>query len=352
MHITRAAGRRIIQVPSRLADIIETSNENTRTRGTMSQVPSVVGLTVIENLRAAGVAPTPENYTAEYYRVTGETPPGPPTQSASETAPEPQPDTRRFYEEILAIIRAAVQSTLGTTESLTRSLDEHHGALSDSVENFRKSRDRQEILELLGTILHQSNDIRDTVESSRRELVESRRELENIQKELAETRHELNHDALTGVLNRRTLEATLSHDIARVRRTGGHLALAMIDLDHFKTINDVHGHQVGDEALIYFVQMARSVMRQSDALVRFGGDEFIMILPDTDARGGHLVLSRLHMLLGKSPFTREGVAILLSFSAGIAQLTGGEDDKQLLRRADKAAYLAKQAGRNCIRLAE
>jgi diguanylate cyclase len=312
----------------------------------MSQVASVVGLTVIENLRAAGLDPTPENYAAEYFRVTGETPPPPPCENN-----EPIPDTRRFYEEILAIIRAAVQSTLGTTDALTRNLDEHHTALSDSVESFRKSRDRQEILGLLGTILNQSNDIRDAVESSRQELTESRRELENIQKELAETRHELNHDALTGVLNRRALEATLSHDIARVRRTGSSLALAMIDLDHFKEINDAYGHQVGDEVLIYFVQTTRSVMRQADALVRYGGDEFIMILPDTDARGGHLVLSRLNMLLSKHPYTREGGAIFVGFSAGVAQLTGDEDDKQLLQRADKAAYLAKQAGRNCIKQA-
>lgn len=316
----------------------------------MSQVPSAVGLTVIENLRAAGLPPTPENYAQEFYRLTGQTPPAAAPVDAAPDSNTPL-DTRRFYEEILAIIRAAVQSTLGTTETLSRDLGERHGALSDSVESFRKSRDRQEVLELLGTIVRQSNGIRDSVESSRRELTESRRELEGIQKELAETRHELNHDALTGVLNRRALEATLTHDIARVRRTGGQLTVAMIDLDHFKEVNDAYGHQVGDEVLIYFADIARAVMRQADALVRYGGDEFIMILPDTDTRGALLVLGRMHMLLGKTPFTREGNAIFVSFSAGIAQLTSDEDDKSLIRRADQAAYQAKQAGRNCIRSA-
>jgi diguanylate cyclase len=317
----------------------------------MSQVQSVVGITVLESLRAAGLPPTPENYTQAFYRLTGATPPAaPPAEAVPDSASSA--DMRRFYEEILAIIRAALQSSLGTTENLSRDLGERHGALSDSVESFRKSRDRQEVLELLGTIVNQSNGIRDTVESSRRDLLESRRELENIQHELAETRQELNHDALTGVLNRRALESTLVHDIARVRRTGGHLTVAMIDLDHFKEINDAYGHQVGDEVLIYFVGVARAVMRQADALVRYGGDEFTMILPDTDARGAHLVMGRMHMLLGKSPFTREGNAIFLSFSAGIAQLTGEDDDRNLLRRADQAAYQAKQAGRNCIRAAQ
>lgn len=316
----------------------------------MSQVPSAVGLTVIENLRAAGQPPTPENYAQEFYRLTGQTPPAAAPVDAAPDSSTPI-DTRRFYEEILAIIRAAVQSTLGTTETLSRDLGERHGALSDSVESFRKSRDRQEILELLGTIVRQSNGIRDSVESSRRELTESRRELEGIQKELAETRHELNHDSLTGVLNRRALEATLTHDIARVQRTGGQLTVAMIDLDHFKEVNDAYGHQVGDEVLIYFADIARAVMRQADALVRYGGDEFTMILPDTDTRGALLVLGRMHMLLGKTPFTREGNAIFVSFSAGIAQLTSDEDDKSLIRRADQAAYQAKQAGRNCIRSA-
>lgn len=316
----------------------------------MSQVPSAVGLTVIENLRASGLPPTPENYAQEFYRLTGQTPPAPEPADAAADGNTPV-DTRRFYEEILAIIRAAVQSTLGTTETLSRDLGERHGALSDSVESFRKSRDRQEILELLGTIVRQSNGIRDSVESSRRELTESRRELEGIQKELAETRHELNHDSLTGVLNRRALEATLTHDIARVRRTGGQLTVAMIDLDHFKEVNDAYGHQIGDEVLIYFADIARAVMRQADALVRYGGDEFTMILPDTDTRGALLVLGRMHMLLGKTPFTREGNAIFVSFSAGVAQLASEEDDKSLIRRADQAAYQAKQAGRNCIRSA-
>lgn len=321
----------------------------------MSQVTSVVGLTVIENLRAAGSPPTPENYAAEYYKVTGLTPPGadanqtPSTESAE--APANQ-ETRRFYEEILAIIREAVQSTLGTTENLSRDLGERHEALTDSVENFRKSRDRHEILSLLGTIATQANGIRETVESSRRELLESRRELENIQKELAETRHELNHDALTGVLNRRALESTLTHDIARVRRTGAQLTVAMIDLDHFKDINDAYGHQVGDDVLVYFVGIARAAMRQADALVRYGGDEFTMILPDTEARGAHLVLNRMRMLLEKSPFMRQGGAIFLGFSAGIAQLKADEDDQNVLRRADQAAYQAKQAGRNRIKVAE
>jgi diguanylate cyclase len=313
----------------------------------------VIGHTVIENLRAAGLPPTPEHYAAEFYRVTGELSPAAEPEPAPEDDASSQSfDTRRFYEEILAIIRAAVQSTLGTTDNLSRNLNEHQDALAGSVESFRKSRDREEILHLLGIIVSQANGIREVVESSRRELHESRRELENIQQELSETRHELNHDALTGVLNRRALDATLTHDIARIRRVGGQLTLAMIDLDHFKDVNDAYGHQVGDEVLIYFVQNARSVMRQADALVRYGGDEFVMILPDTDIRGARLVLGRLNMLASKMPFSREGAAIFVSFSAGIAQLLVNDDDKSLLRRADQAAYQAKQAGRDCIMVAE
>jgi diguanylate cyclase len=306
-------------------------------------------------LRATSLPPTPENYAAEFYRVTGIAPASAEPTRAVAAEPVETPsnqETKRFYEEILAIIRAAVQSTLGTTESLSRDLGERHVALSDSVECFRKSRDRQEILTLLGTIASQANGIRETVESSRRELIESRRELEGIQKELAETRHELNHDALTGVLNRRALESTLVHDIARVRRTGGHLTVAMIDLDHFKAINDAYGHQIGDAVLVYFVGIARAAMRQADALVRYGGDEFTMILPDTETRGAQLVLNRMRMLMEKTPFMREGGAIFLGFSAGVAELNADEDDKNLLRRADQAAYQAKQAGRNRVKVAE
>jgi diguanylate cyclase len=294
-----------------------------------------------------GLPPTPENYAEEYYRLTGE--PRPQAQLTDEQ-PTPQ-ETKAFYEEVLKLIRETVQSTLGATETLSRDLSERQGALSSSVETFRNSRDRQEILQLLGTILKQANGIRESVESSRKDLNDNRRELENIQRELIETRVQLNNDPLTGVLNRRALDATLSRDIARAHRAGGSLSVAMIDLDHFKLVNDTYGHQVGDDVLRYFVNMATQAMRQSDALVRYGGDEFIMILPDTELRGAQIVVARIQMLIGKNPFRLEDKAIPLHFSIGLAQLHADEDDKSLISRADKAAYEAKNAGRDCVRVA-
>lgn len=314
----------------------------------MSQVTAVTGLTIIENLRAAGLPPTPENYAREYYRLTGEAPP----ETALAKQESALKETKAFYDEVIRIIRESVQSSLGATDNLSRDLHERQGALSDSVESFRKSRDRQEVLQLLGTILQQANGIRDSIESSRQELLLSRRELENIQSELHETRAQLNNDPLTGVLNRRALQATLSRDIARAHRGGGKLTVAMIDLDHFKEINDQYGHQVGDEVLVYFVDLARQSMRQTDALIRYGGDEFTMILPDTEVRGAHLVFGRLKMLIGKTPFRRDGVEIPVRLSIGVAQLRDGDDDKGLMGRADAAVYEAKRTGRDRVCVAE
>ena len=189
------------------------------------------------------------------------------------------------------------------------------------------------------------------MEASHKELVKTRYTLVTMQNELAETRQLLNEDSLTGALNRRGMDQTLSRETARARRLNNRLALAMMDLDHFKGINDQFGHEAGDRMLLHFTDLVRSVMRKSDALVRYGGEEFIMILPDTDTRGAMLVLGRLQQLMSKSPLRYEGQELNITFSASIAGLGKEENGHALLRRADVALYQAKEGGRDRIVIA-
>ena len=102
---------------------------------------------------------------------------------------------------------------------------------------------------------------------------------------------------------------------------------------------------------MHFTSLIRSVMRKSDALVRYGGEEFTLILPETDARGAHFVLGRLQQVMARTPLNYEGKQINTTFSAGIATLKPDENGHALLRRADDAVYAAKNAGRNAIKLA-
>ncbi|MDA0166785.1 diguanylate cyclase [Solirubrobacter ginsenosidimutans] len=148
-------------------------------------------------------------------------------------------------------------------------------------------------------------------------------------------------DALTGLPNRRVWDEDLEREIARARRHGGNLCLAMLDLDRFKAFNDHHGHQAGDQLLAATAIAWRPALRATDTLARYGGEEFAVLLPHSDEEGAMTVIERL----------LEVVPLGQTASAGVAVWDGGEDAMQLLARADAALYEAKHAGRNRALLA-
>lgn len=313
----------------------------------MAQTPNVIGIAVMQRLRETGEPATPENYTRIYYEISGL-----PRPQETQQAVEPVVQNNPFCTELLQVLREMVEDMGDKTETLAKNLGEKNKDLSANVDHLKASRDKQEILILLSKVVSQAGGIQNTVEASHKELVETRYALINMQNELAETRQLLNEDALTGALNRRGLDQTLSREVARSHRVNGKLALAMVDLDYFKRINDEFGHTAGDQMLIHFATLIRSVLRKSDALVRYGGEEFTLLLPDTDNRGTLLVLGRLQQVMQRFPLMFEGRQINTTFSAGVAVLREGENGHALLRRADEALYQAKEAGRNQILAAD
>jgi diguanylate cyclase len=180
----------------------------------------------------------------------------------------------------------------------------------------------------------------------------TRQALEQIQEELQETRRLVQEDPLTGTLNRRGLDIVLSREVARCKRSRHQLALAMVDIDHFKEVNDRHGHDAGDKMLQHMTTTIRSVLRESDVLARYGGEEFLIVFPDTDISGAAFVTDRLRNLVGNTPMIYEGRKIQATISAGLAQVKGDENGQSLIMRADAALYKAKNAGRNCVKIAD
>ncbi len=143
-------------------------------------------------------------------------------------------------------------------------------------------------------------------------------------------------DPLTGLANRRAWEEELRREVARARRSSHRLALVMLDLDHFKELNDTQGHQAGDSVLAEAAASWRSAVRTTDFLARYGGDEVAMLLPDCPDEYGETVLERI----------RTAIPPGCSASAGIAYWNGAESAESLLARADAALYEAKRSGRN------
>ena len=156
------------------------------------------------------------------------------------------------------------------------------------------------------------------------------------------------YDELTGLPNRRSVLRQLEALISRGRRHGHDLALLMIDADHFKAVNDRHGHAAGDAALRALADRLRERLRTEDVAGRFGGEEFVIGLPDADADGAAAVAEAVRAAVRARPLTVAGRELTLTVSVGWA--TWEEDDLgQLLARADDALYEAKAAGRDCVR---
>jgi len=156
-----------------------------------------------------------------------------------------------------------------------------------------------------------------------------------------ELNHLATHDALTHTLNRRALLERFEEELARSQRTGKGPALMMLDLDHFKAVNDTRGHQHGDAVLVHFVQRAQAVLRRPDRLGRYGGEEFVVLLPETGAQNAQAVAQRIHAAAAS------GHALDCQLSIGLTTWLGPQDTLDaMLARADKALYQAKAQGRN------
>ena len=159
-------------------------------------------------------------------------------------------------------------------------------------------------------------------------------------------------DPLTGLNNRREYEKLFSREMARARREGRAMSLVMLDLDHFKHINDDHGHAAGDEVLRCVAQLCRENFREVDIAGRLGGEEFIVLMPHTALREAGEVARRFLQVLSDTEIAFEGLRLRVQATAGVAELQAHEDHLEtLLQRADHALYAGKQTGRNRVMLA-
>ena len=181
------------------------------------------------------------------------------------------------------------------------------------------------------------------------ELVAAQMRIAELEKALAEARDAAFADPLTGALNRRGFADAFQREQARAARSGGNsagLALALIDLDDFKRLNDTLGHQAGDEALIHLVRVLRAAMRPTDILSRFGGEEFVLLLPETGLAEAEAALCRFQRELAAQAVP--GREFVLTFSAGVVVQQAGESLSASLQRADAATFAAKRAGKNRV----
>ena len=258
------------------------------------------------------IAPTPKNYARYYYEAAGFIPP-----PGSLAGGEPH-----WLQQVGTLVDAAA----ATTEELATDLDRCSADMEAPLAALLEDSNPGDSVQLLHELVATAKDMRATVLASHAELLDTQRSLAEIKAELIESRKLHGQDPLTGTENRRSMSVILEREVLRARSEGGLLCVAMVDVDHFKKINDTYGHAAGDAALVHLTAVARALLRGNDAFIRYGGEEFLLILPETGPKGALFVTERLQILLEKTPLVHDGKTIVMAFSAGVSELRSDDTE--------------------------
>jgi len=212
-----------------------------------------------------------------------------------------------------------------------------------------------ELSHILSDIMQDTRIIQTISMRSHEELVSTKNQaniaeerVKQLEQELEQVSELVREDQLTGALNRRGLDEVLDREIKRADRQKTPVSLALLDIDNFKQLNDTLGHQTGDQALVHLIQVIKNALRPTDEVARYGGEEFLIILIDTSLEEAMATIVRLQRELTKNLFLHNNNRQLITFSAGVALHTSGEDPESTIGRADKAMYNAKRAGKNRV----
>ncbi len=258
-------------------------------------------------------------------------------------------------DEAKAKLKTLITTFIDRVGEMSRSTDGYQVRIGAYSEKISQASDITELGDVVEGLSADVADLRDALGKSHTELVAARGQAEQAQariqeleQELAQVSGLLREDQLTGALNRRGMEEAMARELARSERLGASLSIGLLDIDHFKKLNDTLGHQAGDEALRHLASVVKGLLRPTDTLARYGGEEFLILLPNTGAEEGAEVLKRVQRALTKAFFLHENERVLITFSAGVVERRDVEAGADMIARADAAMYRAKQSGRNRV----
>ncbi|MBA4109444.1 MAG: GGDEF domain-containing protein [Leptothrix sp. (in: Bacteria)] len=249
---------------------------------------------------------------------------------------------KQFIQQMLQEIAALGSTTDRFQQSLGRyaetigqadSLESLAGVVRDMVDESR---------EVHGLV----NQAQTRMQAEHERATELTDRVRSLEDEIRRLSDEVSTDPLTQIANRRGLAKSFETERARMQRSGGVLAIGLLDVDNFKKLNDQMGHHTGDLALQFLSRRVSECLRPSDSLARYGGEEFVVLLPDTPVDEAQQVLTRLQRTLSAEFFTQDEKKVFITFSAGVTQYRTEEAIEAALDRADVALYEAKQTGKN------
>ncbi len=218
------------------------------------------------------------------------------------------------------------------------------------AQKIRQTRDIRDIITTLEEALRETRALHtvDEVALAHEQVALAEVRIERLRNELELVSRLVREDQLTGALNRRGLDDALEREAARAERCVTPLCVALIDLDNFKGVNDSLGHQVGDRVLVHLVSIVMQTIRANDMIGRYGGDEFLVLMPGSQIDDANEVIARLQRQLTLKPLSLDNQELFVTFSAGVAMRRPGEASEAMVQRADRAMYEAKLAGRDRV----
>ncbi len=252
-------------------------------------------------------------------------------------------------------VKQLLAKFLDEIASITSVSADFQQELEHAADVIEQARDISELTPLLGQLLEQTRSLHEHMRRSHRELSAARdqaeaaqRRVQELEEQLAALSEQVISDPLTGVLNRRGIEQMFQIEQQRAVRSHQPFSLAILDVDNFKQLNDTLGHQAGDEALKHLVRMSRKYLRRTDIVGRYGGEEFIVLLPETPVEAAAEVIRRVQRGLTRELFFYQDAQRVITFSAGVTIVGPQDAFAAAVARADEGLYEAKRTGKNRV----
>jgi diguanylate cyclase len=257
-------------------------------------------------------------------------------------------DAKVTVKRMMLTFIECLSASAASTREYHQKIDRYTAAISSTDDIGTLNSILHDVMHDTRQLQNDTARTRDQMQAAQQEAQDAENRIKLLETQLAHMSEQMREDQLTGSLNRRGLDDVFEREMARAERHGTPLCIAMLDLDDFKRLNDTHGHAAGDEALIHLVRVIKDTLRALDAIARFGGEEFLILLPDTTLKVASITIVRLQRELTKRIFLYKHQRLLITFSAGIALRAPGETPAALIARADQALYKAKKAGKNRV----